>query len=197
MDEIKLKYRWQIVMVVVGLILIGSGVLLLRLGDFSRGSQVEIVDEEEGEEVVVEVVGSVETPGVYSLSAGSRVEDALEAAGGVTGEADFEWMEKMLNRASKLKDGQKIYIPRQSEVESARSEGGYLESDDVTIGSAGGLVNVNTASQKELEELWGIGPVTAQNVIEQRPYSSVEELRTRGVLKSNVYERNEKKLTVY
>lgn len=197
MDEIKLKYRWQIVMVVVGLILIGSGVLLLRLGDFSRGNQIEIVDEEEGEEVVVEVVGSVETPGVYNLSAGSRVEDALEAAGGVTGEADFEWMEKMLNRASKLKDGQKIYIPRQSEVESARSEGGYLESDDVTIGSVGGLVNVNTASQKELEELWGIGPVTAQNIIEQRPYSSVEELRTRGVLKSNVYERNEKKLTVY
>ncbi len=184
-------------MVVVGLILIGSGVLLLRLGDFSRGNQIEIVDEEEGEEVVVEVVGSVETPGVYNLSAGSRVEDALEAAGGVTGEADFEWMEKMLNRASKLKDGQKIYIPRQSEVESARSEGGYLESDDVTIGSVGGLVNVNTASQKELEELWGIGPVTAQNIIEQRPYSSVEELRTRGVLKSNVYERNEKKLTVY
>lgn len=59
------------------------------------------------------------------------------------------------------------------------------------------MVNVNTATQKELEALWGIGPVTAQNIIEQRPYSTVEELLNKKILKTNVYETNKDKLSVY
>ncbi len=59
------------------------------------------------------------------------------------------------------------------------------------------MININGASQKELESLWGIDPVTAQNIIEQRPYSSVEELLNKKILKTNVYETNKDKLTVY
>jgi len=58
-------------------------------------------------------------------------------------------------------------------------------------------ININTASQNQLESLWGIGPVTAQNIIEQRPYSTVEELLNKKILKTNVYETNKDKLSVY
>ena len=60
-----------------------------------------------------------------------------------------------------------------------------------------GLIDINTASQEELESLWGIGPVYAQNIIEQRPYSNVEELLTKKVIRSDIYEKNKDKLTVY
>ena len=59
------------------------------------------------------------------------------------------------------------------------------------------LININTASQKELESLWGIGPVYAQNIIEHRPYSSLEELLTKKIIKKNVHERNKEYLTIY
>ena len=59
------------------------------------------------------------------------------------------------------------------------------------------LININTASQKELESLWGIGPVYAQNIIEHRPYSKVDELIEKKILKTNVYDRNKDTLTVY
>jgi len=149
---------------------------------------------------VIEVSGAVETPGVYKLSTNARVEDALIAAGGISADADRNWMEKTLNRAAKITDGQKIYIPRINEQTggaSANNATGYQSTSSVGGSDFANTVNVNTASQKELESLWGIGPVTAQNIIEQRPYSTIEELLNKKILKTNVYETNINKLSVY
>ncbi|EKD47123.1 MAG: helix-hairpin-helix DNA-binding motif-containing protein, partial [uncultured bacterium] len=59
------------------------------------------------------------------------------------------------------------------------------------------LININAASQSELETLWGIGPVTAQNIIEQRPYSSVEELLSKKIIKQNVYDKIKDQIAVW
>jgi competence protein ComEA len=150
-------------------------------------AKVEILGEEDAasevQGLVVEVSGSVAHPGVYELEAGSRVEDALESAGGLTDSANYEWLEKSLNRAAKITDGQKIYIPNEGEEISVQS-----------FGEEG--ININTASSSQLEALHGIGPVTADKIIENRPYSSVEELLSRKILKSNVYEENRDKFTI-
>ena len=128
---------------------------------------------------------------------GARVEDALVLAGGVSVDADRDWMEKVLNRASKLTDGQKIFIPKQSEVLSAKNDEDIKTYQSQNTNQGSGLININTASKEELESLWGIGPVYAQNIIEQRHYSNVEELLTKKVIRSDIYERNKDKLTVY
>ncbi len=200
-NELFFKYRFQILFFLIGAILIGLGLLLVKDNRITS-SKIEVLEsttEGLGEdlEVVVEVAGAVEKPGVYKLTKGVRIEDALISAGGISADADRIWMEKSLNRAAKLIDGQKIYIPRKDEQisgVSASSLGGY---QTISSSQGSGLVNANAASQKELESLWGIGPVTAQNIVEQRPYSSVEELLTKKILKSNVYERNKDKLSVY
>jgi competence protein ComEA len=191
----------------VGVILVGLGLFMAKDSKNGGLNEVKVLETDseglgEDSEMVVEVAGEVEKPGVYKFSSGARVEDALIAAGGVSADADRQWMEKMLNRAAKIKDGQKIYVPKEDENEHS----GVLsakESVGDQSGSSGqgsefeNFVNVNNSSQKELEALWGIGPVTAQNIIEQRPYSSVEELLTKKILKTNVYERNKDLLTVY
>lgn len=201
-NEFFFKYRFQILFFLVGIILVGLGFFLFENKQGQHSPRIEVLEnttEGLGKdlEIVVEVAGAVEKPGVYKLTKGARVEDALISAGGISADADRIWMEKSLNRAAKLIDGQKIYIPRENEQVSgvsASNLGGY---QSISSGQGSGLVNVNTASQKELESLWGIGPVTAQNIIEQRPYSSVEELLNKKILKSNVYERNKDKLSVY
>jgi competence protein ComEA len=205
-EELLLKYRYQILLLLIGAILIGLGVFLFKNKDSLYSSSVEVLESStdiEGigsGEVVIEVSGAVETPGVYRLSVNARVEDALIAAGGISADADRDWMEKTLNRAAKITDGQKIYIPRINEQisgASANNVAGYQSASSVGGSDFAKVVNVNTASQKELESLWGIGPVTAQNIIEQRPYSTVEELLNKKILKTNVYETNKDKLSVY
>ncbi len=100
----------------------------------------------------------------------------------------------------------KIYIPTRDEISGSTNfqaqnppigETGSKQTGEVIGVNVGDKVNVNTASSAELDELWGIGPVTAEKVINGRPYGSVEELLTKKVLKSNVYERNKDKLAVY
>ena len=134
--------------------------------------------------IKVDVEGAVARPGIYELAVGSRMEDLLTKAGGLSAEADREWVAKSLNRAQKLTDGAKVYVPKQNErVESREGKSGVAGS------SITGKINVNTASASELDKLWGVGPATAQKIIENRPYQTVEELLSKKVLKKNVYER--------
>lgn len=193
-NDLWFKYRWQLLLGVVGAFLFLLGLISLRVGELFSKEEFEVVDSGDvSREVVVEVTGAVGTPGVYSLESDSRIEDAINAAGGFSGDVDMEYVERMVNRAAKVVDGQKIFIPNQSHDGSARD----FEGEVGGVSDVGGIINVNTASQSELESLWGIGPKTAQNVIENRPYSNVEELLERKILKSNVYERNRDLLSVY
>ena len=116
-------------------------------------------------------------------------------AGGLSADADRTWVEKTLNRAAKISDGQKIYIPSISEKLEVKSQ-------NLGTGTAGNslidsLVNINTASLSELDKLPGIGPVYGQSIIDHRPYSTVEELVSKGALKKNVYEKVKDKVSVY
>ena len=111
--------------------------------------------------ITVHVAGSVKEPGVYTLPAGSRIEDAIAACGGALAEADVH----RLNLAEILLDGKKVFVPT---VAAAGEEG------------EGPLVNINTADSQRLQTLPGIGPGKAEKIIRYReehgPFSSLEEL---------------------
>lgn len=117
--------------------------------------------------VTVHVTGAIATPGVYELTLGARVDDALAAAGGLLAGA----RESAVNRAQVLLDSQQVYVPLEGEgAPGPQAAGGGPEP---------GLVNVNTAGTAELEELPGVGPTLAGRIIEHRtsrPFSSVEDL---------------------
>ncbi len=204
-DEI--NHFWQknkglFLFLILGLIFLGVGVFWYRSGGFAEtGGKVEVLEEGTGElsgEVVVEVVGAVEKPGVYRLKSGSRVDDALVVAGGLAAEADRDWVAKMVNRAAKLTDGQKIFIPdKQSESPSANKSGGYQTGSDNSLGVNTKLININTAGLQELDSLPGIGQVYAQKIIEQRPYSNTGELVSKKVIPQSTYEKIKDKISIY
>jgi competence protein ComEA len=121
-----------------------------------------------GGDVVVDVTGAVVRPGVYRLPAGARVTDALDRAGGATGDAQLE----AINLAARLADGQQVVVPKRGPGGAPLATGGAAGED--------GPISLGTATVEQLDTIDGIGPVTAQDIIEFREehggLSSVDQL---------------------
>lgn len=131
--------------------------------------------------ILVDIEGAVVRPGVYRLAQGARADDVIGAAGGFTIDADRESVARLINRAAKLIDGSKLYIPT---VQDNAADGSGLTH----TGIAATTVNINTASQSELEGLAGVGPVTANKIIGSRPYTRIEELVERKTMSQSVFD---------
>ncbi|MDO8269377.1 MAG: helix-hairpin-helix domain-containing protein, partial [Candidatus Levybacteria bacterium] len=142
--------------------------------------------------VAVDVAGQVQKPGVYMLPEGSRLQDALIAAGGVTQEADREYMAKRLNLAQKVIDGGKIYIPVAGEANTvqAPNSGSNSPADTTVLGLdvSTNLIDINSADEEALDTLPKVGPVTAKKIIDNRPYGAKEELVSRKVMTQKTFD---------
>ena len=202
-DILFYKYRYIIFLFLLGIIFVLLGIFISKNVSFGK-SKIEVIDEKENNgitsEIIVEIAGEVIKPGVYKLQNGSRIEDLLMLAGGVSQNADRNWMEKSLNRAAKLSDGQKVFIPNaneQSNVLSANDEGTYQNVSTDISSQGSGFIDINTATQQELESLNGIGPVYAQKIIEYRPYSKVEEIITKAQIPQKTFDKLKSQIIVY
>lgn len=122
--------------------------------------------------IVVHVAGAVHKPGVYSFPSGSRVGDAIIAAGGAAPGADIN----SINLARPLADGERVWIPRKGETPPPEASGASAGPG----GAAGGKVNINAASAAQLEDLPGIGPALAERIVEYRtqhgPFRTIRDL---------------------
>lgn len=144
-------------------------------------------------EIVIDVAGAVVKPGVYRLATGARVGDAIEAAGGFGPRVDVDRVGAELNLAATLVDGAQVRVPSRDEVGlSGGGPGGGSGGGSGGGGSGSKLVNLNTATESELDALPGIGPVTAGKIIESRagsPFKNVGELRERGLVGEKTFEK--------
>lgn len=130
--------------------------------------------------LVVHVAGAVKSPGVYRLTAGSRVIDAVEAAGGVAADSNSD----AVNLAAALTDGERVYVPRVGEVAPVVASGSAGGAGAGTTPS--GPVNLNSATADDLDTLPGVGPATAAAILTYRdqhgPFASVDDLgEVRGI----------------
>jgi len=177
-----MKNWWAVALGVVFGVL-ASGVILLA-SQPPRGHPIELLPPPTPVPIQVHVSGAVQNPGVYALPPGSRVQDAIEAAGGLTENADLS----ELNLAAPLEDGSLIRIPaRQPTATPApKSPSAPQVTSPPAVESPPTegettLININTATQEELETLSGIGPVTAQKIIAYReengPFTTIEEIQ--------------------
>lgn len=167
---------WRLVGVAGAAVLLLAGGVALRAASAAPGAPVSLPvpapdgtpspTVSSGDPVVVDVVGAVAVPGVVRLPTGSRVVDAVTAAGGPAPDADIG----ALNMARVLVDGEQIVVPRPGESVPAGS---------APVATADDRVDLNTADETALDALPGIGPVLAQRIVAHRedgPYTSVDEL---------------------
>ncbi len=133
-------------------------------------------------DALVYVCGAVRTPGVVRVPAGARVADALDLAGGPTSRAELA----AVNLAAKVVDGQQILVPEKGQAAAAPATAsaagaGSSTGAGLAAAPAGGLVNINTATLEQLDALQGVGPSTAQKIIDYRtangPFSSIDDIK--------------------
>lgn len=122
---------------------------------------------EDKKEIIIHITGAVESEGIVKIKEGDRIKDAIEAAGGLAIDANL----KEVNLAYKLKDGQKVYIPRTTDTEeeiTINNENGETVIVDQGIQETTTMVNINTATEEQLRTLPGVGEETARKIIEYR-----------------------------
>lgn len=192
-----LRNKTVVILGLTGVLLISLGFLgLFALG--LREPAIEILPAEEVAEeatLFVHLEGAVEKPGVYELPVNARVNDLLIRAGGLSAEADREWVAKNLNLAQKLSDGIKLYILSVRQTTGDKEESSGMIAGESTV--VGSKININIVSASELDSLWGIGEKRAVEIIANRPYSSIEELLTKKIIPGNVYERIKEEISVF
>ncbi len=153
------------------------------------------------DKIHVDVSGAVINPDLYEATPGSRLKDIINLAGGLSDEADKFYIARNFNMSKFVADMEKIYIPFTWDI----TNGTFTESPRVLeylsvdidtekqstgteINSTGHSISLNDASIDELDSLPGIGPVSAQKIIDNRPYSDVTELTSKKIVKTNVFE---------
>lgn len=171
---------YTLVGVMAGFALAG---LLLFISRAPAGEPIKLLPAPTKEPIAVHVIGAVPRPGLYEFAEGARVQDAIDAAGGLLASASVD----TINLAALLEDGQQLNIPFKAGEEPTTSN----SSDDTSLvlpgateasssGSSQDLININTASVEELDSLPGIGPTIAQRIIDYRdengPFQTIEDI---------------------
>lgn len=203
------KYPIEIILITIALCITLSA-LGIYLSSNSTATPIQPIYAEENVQAIqtkpahifVEISGSVEKPDVYEVSSSARLKDIIVLAGGLTMNADKNFVARNFNQAKKLADQEKIHIPSLQETSShifseKKRTLEYLYSTNQTIesqktpkaSSNSSKININSASITELDKLPGIGKTTAQKIIDNRPYTNTEELLDRQVVTNAIFER--------
>jgi len=173
------SWQWVVLGVLLGLAV--AGVIFLAVSP-PRGTPVILTSIPTPAEIVVQAAGAVASPGIYSMPRQSRVADVVRAAGGFTQDAD----QSAVNLAARLNDGQRIDIPSLSEHDPSQSGGSATSVGNSS--TPGGVItevifpiDLNVASQQELENLPTIGPTKAAEIISYRlqhgPFQKIEDIQ--------------------
>lgn len=196
------KFYLEIIILSLAIICgLASSVIFLKSNQSTQ--EEDVVEEMEpakpsAAKIMVDIAGSVNKPGVYEVAQGARIKDALQVASGLSETADQDYFSRNFNLARLISDQEKIYIPSKIEVQSGFfSENGkafdYTSPVDLSIQTTRqiktNLININLANADELDSLPGVGQVTAQKIIQNRPYKTTEELLSRKIVKKSAWEQ--------
>ncbi len=184
---------------------------LIKWSPIANGSEFEISQsseasssdgddtQESGQQnqyVVVHVSGAVVAPGVYSLPAGNRVNDAVQAAGGFSQDASTS----CVNLARQIQDGEQIIISTQEQAEQSQSSAASTATSVDASQGSNSKININTADATKLQELQGIGPSTAQAIIDYRTqngnFKTIEDIKEVSGIGDGKYSKIEASICV-
>lgn len=165
----------------------------------STVAQEPEIKESSGEIIYIDIAGSIDKPDMYAATPGSRLKHVLDKAGGLSDDADFLYFSRNFNLSRLLQDQEKIYIPSRDEVMNGLFKEEFLiQNSNLSINTIETSVNdqiittkinINSATLEELDTLPSIGQVTAQKIIDNRPYTTIEDLVLNKVVSQTIFEK--------
>ena len=192
---------------IIGIILLILGIIYIIKIKVDESDNMSLILETSTNEVIansnneekatikVHIDGQIKNRGVVELEEGSRLMDAVEKSGGLTEEADTS----NINLAYVLQDGEKVYIYSKQEIEELKINGN-LNEEISSMNKKDTKININTATQTELEEITGIGPSLAQRIIEYREsngkFKNIEELKNVSGIGDKKFESMKSEITI-
>lgn len=192
---------------IIGIILLILGIIYIIKIKVDESDNMSLILETSTNEVIansnneekatikVHIDGQIKNRGVVELEEGSRLVDAVEKSGGLTEEADTS----NINLAYVLQDGEKVYIYSKQEIEELKINGN-LNEEISSMNKKDTKININTATQTELEEITGIGPSLAQRIIEYREsngkFKNIEELKNVSGIGDKKFESMKSEITI-
>lgn len=200
------KYLLEIVLLTVALV-----ITIIALAVYTKNSQentdreIYINDQSEqilSKKIFIDVSGAVKKPNIYQIDFGARIKELIDKAGGLSDDADVSFFNRNFNLARIVIDQEKIYVPSIIEISNgifiqnqrtldyvSPATGAINNAPTVDTPTNNQLINLNSATIEELDQLPGIGQATANKIITNRPYSNIEELSTKKVVNKGVYEK--------
>ncbi len=198
------KYLIEIAILTVALVITVVALAVYAKNNQENTSQKIVINDQSEqtstEKIFIDVSGAVKNPNLYQMSFGARLKDVVDKAGGLSDEVDSLFFSRNFNLAKILTDQEKIYIPSIAEI----NDGVFIQNQrtlDYTIPTnmgvesnaatddSGEIININYATVEELDQLPGVGQITANKIITNRPYANIEELSTKKVVNKNVFEK--------
>ena len=219
MNQNKEKIKKISIIVIIMIIIIGYFIyqrkneFTMNEEEVSKENSIKETKEETNKKIIVHISGAVKKEGIVELDENSRISDAIEKAGGIKENAEI----KEINLAYKLEDGMKIYIPTKEEIQNKETQGvnqyiyeGIKEDSFQGNSSQGNTekketirnkkVNINKASQEELDSLPGIGPSTASKILEYRKqngnFKNIEDIKEVSGIGESKFEKIREMITV-
>jgi len=202
------KYLLEIILLTVAVIItIAALFLYVKNGEQAVGvgldrpsAEVSQISKISPSKIFVDVSGAVKKPNVYEISFGARLKEVINKAGGLSDEADTVFFNRNFNLARIITDQEKIYVPSIVEINNGIFVQNQRTLDYTTPTSTGiasnaptednnQLINLNYATIEELDTLPGIGKITANKIIKNRPYQTIEELLTKKVVNKSQFEK--------
>ena len=190
------KYKIEVSLIFIALIIALISSFIFIANQSSAKEEIPILNPVKPtilseNKIVVDLSGAVENPNVYEVSSGARLKDVLILAGGLSVLADRQFFARNFNLARILKDQEKFYIPNSEETQTNEVQANLQSlpiSESNTLGVSD-KININTASIDQLDTLIGVGKITAQKIIQNRPYQSIDDLLNKKIVGKSVFEK--------
>ena len=200
------KYLLEIILLTVAVIITITALVIYAKNNQNLNEEIETSltspTAPTAPKIFIDVSGAVKKPNLYQIDFGARLKDVVDKAGGLSEEADKMFFNRNFNLARTVTDQEKIYIPSIMEINSgifiqnqrtldyvSPNTGVVNNAPTTEMSTNNQLINLNSATIEELDQLPGIGQTTANKIIKNRPYSNIEELLTKKVVNKGVYEK--------
>jgi competence protein ComEA len=199
----KLKKLWFEIALLSLSIIISIAILILFFRQDKKKEEVIKIESNNlpkmAEKYYVDISGAVKKPNVYQVKPGTRLKEVLEIAGGISDQADQNFFARNFNLARFVSDQEKIYIPSIEEINSGLFTENSRSFDFISpvnqpnqneeTDNQSSKISINQASEQELDQLPGIGAVTAKKIVDNRPYSKIEDLLNKKVVNQSVFNK--------